>query len=101
MLHASHFLTLPSFRSVVIPTQLENLPTAANAKWLDLAISGRNHKCKCSQTRSTAQHFLAKQKKKTVGKSAKAKECKVTGALPVDVMYFITTHQNIFGGSNK
>jgi len=63
MLHASHFLTLASFRSVVIPTQLENLPTAANAKWLHLAISGRNHKCKCSQTRSTAQHFLAKLKK--------------------------------------
>jgi len=39
--------------------------------------------------------------KKTVGKSAIAKECKVTGALPVDVMYFITTHQNIFRGSNR
>jgi hypothetical protein len=64
MLHASHFLALPSFRSVVIPTQLENLPTAANAKWLHLAISGSNHKRKCSQTRSTAQHVLAKLKKK-------------------------------------
>jgi len=100
MLHASHFLALLSFRSVVIPTQLENLSLAANAKWIHLAISGSNHKCKCSQNSSTAQHFFNKAKK-TVEKSAIAKECKVTGAIPVDVMYFITTHQNIFGGSNK
>jgi hypothetical protein len=45
--------------------------------------------------------FLNKAKKKTVGKTAIAKECKVTGAIPVDVMCFITTHQNIFRGSNK